>query len=62
MVVLLQTSFHAVEAVELDEACAHELLGPFVCAQADFGWVELFEVRGDGLFGCRIREVALFYG
>jgi hypothetical protein len=58
VVVLLQTGLHAVEAVELDEACAHELVVALVCAQTDLGWVELFEVLGDGLFGCGVREVA----
>jgi hypothetical protein len=32
VVVLLQARLHSVEAVELDEAGAHELLGSFVCA------------------------------
>jgi len=49
MMVLFQTRLHAVKAVELDEARAHELFVIFVVSQTDIDRVQLREVLGDGL-------------
>jgi len=58
VVVLFQARLHAVEAVELEETGAHELLGALVCSEADVCGVEFGEVLGDGLFGRGVRKVA----
>jgi hypothetical protein len=58
VVVLLQARLHAVEAVELDEAGAHELLVALVCSESDLGGVQLGKVLCDGLFGGGVRKVA----
>jgi hypothetical protein len=62
VVVLLQAGLHAIKAVELDEAGAHELLGSFVCAQPDLGRVQLGEVLCNGFFRRGVGKVALRSG
>lgn len=60
VVVLLQRCLHAVEAVELNEAGAHELVGALVCAQADLGRLDFGKVLLDLLFCGGVRKVAWF--
>lgn len=58
VVVLLQAGLHAVEAVEFDETCAHELVCAFVGAEADLGGLDLCKVLLDLLFRCTVGEVS----
>lgn len=58
MVIFLQAGFHAVEAVKLDEAGAHELVVILICAKTDLGGFQLGEVLLDLLFGGAVREIA----
>ena len=58
MVVFLQTSLHAVKAVEFDKAGAHELVGALVCAQTDFCGFNLGKVLLDLLLGRGVGKVA----
>jgi hypothetical protein len=58
VVVLLQTRLHTIEAVELDEASSHELVGTLVCAQADLGRLDLLKVFRDRLLGGSVGQVA----
>jgi hypothetical protein len=61
VVVLLQTRLHAVEAVELDKARAHELFVILVVSETDVDWVQLGEVLGDGLLRRGVRQVTWQY-
>jgi hypothetical protein len=58
VVVLLQARLHTIEAVELDEAGSHELVGTLVCAQADLGRLDLLKVFRNRLLGGSVGQVA----
>ena len=58
VVVLLKTLLHAVVAVELDEAGAHEFVCALVCAETDLGGLDLREVLLDLLLGRGVGKVA----
>lgn len=58
VVVLLQARLHAIEAIELDEACAHKLVCALVCAKTDLGGLDLDKVLFDLLLGCAVGKVA----
>ncbi len=58
MVVFLQASLHAVEAIKLEETCAHKLLCAFVCAHSDISGLDFCEMFLNLFFGSGVREVA----
>jgi hypothetical protein len=58
VVVLLEALLHAVVAIELDEAGAHELICALVCAETDLGGLDLREVLLDLLLGRGVGKVA----
>lgn len=58
MVVLLQASLHAIEAVELDKTCAHELVGALVRTEANFSRLDFNEMLFNLLLGGGVGKVA----
>ena len=58
VVVFLQSSLHAVEALKLDEAGAHELVVLFVRAHTNLEGFELGEMCFNRFFGGGEGEVA----